>query len=119
MSSKKTTPPQEDGGRGNGCHCMQQAELVPAHPDSGTQQGPDSSTQQRPDSSTQQRPNTPLDKETLEVFQAYNRYVLESLQDNFDRVMAIAQQVTAAEHERDVHVRCSHVGGGRHEQKQQ
>ena len=101
MSSKKTTPPQEDGGRGSGCHCMQQAGLVPT----------------QPDSSTQQRPNTSWDKETLEVFKAYNRYVLESLQDNFDRVMAIAQQVTAAEHERDVHVRCSHVGGGRHKQQ--
>ena len=53
------------------------------------------------------------------VFKAYNTYVLESLQDNFDRVIAIAQQVTAAEHECDIHNRCSHVGGGRHKQQQQ
>ena len=109
MSSKKTTPPQEDGGRGSGYRCMQQAVLVPPQPDS--------STQQRPDSSTQQHPNTSWDKETLEVFQAYNQYVLESLQDNFDRVMVIAQQVTAAEHERYVRDRYSHVGDGRHKQQ--
>ena len=100
MLSKKTPPPQH-GGRGDGCRCRQQAELVPA----------------QPDSSTQQCPSTSWDKEKLDVFKAYNRYVLESLQDNFDLVMAIAEQVTAAEHERDIHQRCSHVGGGRHKQQ--
>ena len=106
MSSKKQSHPQEDGGRGNICCCIQQAGLVP-------DPLPDSSTQQR-GSGTQQRPTISWDQESLEAFKAYHRYMLESLQVNFDRVMAIAQQVTAAEHERDIHQRCSHVGGGQH-----
>ena len=105
MSSKKQTHPQEDGGRVNVCRCVQQVGLV-ADP------LPDSSTQHS--GGTQQRPTRSLDLESLEAFKAYNRYMLESLQVNFDRVFAIAQQVTAEEHERDIHRRCSHVGGGQH-----
>ena len=97
MSSEQT-PRLQEGAEG----LKQQAELTLAHPDS----------------TTQQHPSQSWDKETLEVLRAYNRYVMESLQDNFDRVMAIAQQVTAAEHERHIHDRCTHVGGGCHKKQQ-
>ena len=87
MSSEETPPPQEDGIHGCGCSCE---------------------TPVQPDSTTQRHRPTTWDTESLEAFNEYNKYMLESLKNNFERVMALARRVAAVEQERALYCWCSH-----------
>ena len=77
MSSGKTPPPE--GGHVIGCDCS--CEIPSSQPDSTTH---------RPDV---------WDAEAIEALGHYHDYILESLKDNFNKVMTLACQAAVVEQE--------------------
>ena len=97
MSSEKTPPPEVGEVHGCGCSCG----------------APDP----RPDSTTQRQHPAVWDAEAIDALGHYHRYMLESLKDNFDKVMTLARRAAAVEQEKTLY--CKSTQAGRRQQRGQ